>query len=50
MRMVFQSLEVSLTDGPTLPSPASPPVPPPLSPYDLGCISGRLDSLSRLVE
>ncbi len=41
---------VSLTNGPTLLAPASPPVPPPLSPSYIGSISGRLDSLSRLVE
>ncbi len=41
---------VSLTDGPTLLAPVSPPVPPPLSPSDLDSISGCLDSLSCLVE
>jgi hypothetical protein len=42
--------EVSLADDPALLAPASPPVPPPLSPSDLGSISGHLESLSHLVE
>ncbi len=41
---------VSLPDDPALLAPASPLVPPPLSPSDLGSISGCLDSLSCLVE